>query len=525
MIAWLALSVVAAIAAGYWSTNPRKRRLRGRRVLSAREAGRRGRSALGQEGGSGIEWGGHPLPAGSETNHFFVVGTTGSGKTLTISSIMKKALLEVGVIPDRRALVYDAKRDVVSFLSGLRLTCPIQILNPFDERSSAWEMGKDVTAPATALQVAMALIPTESGSNRFFSDAARDLVTGIQISFIRSCSDAWTFRDVVLAATNRDRLRLVLERSQEGQDLLEGYFVEERTLNNIVSTLRARLAPLEPVAALWQRSKYRISLREWTEGESILVLGNDESVRGAIDSINRVIFKRLTELVLARSESDERRTWFFLDEVREAGKLDGLSSLLLRGRSKGACVVLGFQDLEGMRQVYGNHGANEILGMCSHKAILRLESPETAEWAARLLGEYEEVELLRGLNTTGPLGRRNRTQSEHRVRAHAVMPSELLTLPPASPRSGLFGYYLTPSIGAFRVNHRAEDVETWKVPKEHRSTMDLVPRFDSDQYLERWNRTDLGRLGLSVEIELCGGEHGERPERRKRIRLAKRSWR
>jgi len=47
------------------------------------------------------------------------------------------------VLPDiregrgNRALVYDAKGDVLSILAGMGLSCPVQTLNPFDSRSVA----------------------------------------------------------------------------------------------------------------------------------------------------------------------------------------------------------------------------------------------------------------------------------------------------------------------------------------------------------------------------------------------------
>ncbi len=94
----------------------------------------------------------------------------------------------------------------------------------------------------------------------------------------------------------------------------------------------------EFIAASWERSSRSISLREWLETESILILGNDEATRTALDAINQVIFKRLSELVLAQSESESetRRTWIFLDELRQGGRLEELSALLTKGRSKGA---------------------------------------------------------------------------------------------------------------------------------------------------------------------------------------------
>ena len=88
-------------------------------------------------------------------------------------------------------------------------------------------------------------------------------------------------------------------------------------------------------------------------------------MRQSLDAINQAIFKRAAELLLAQDESPERETWIILDELREAGKLDGLTSLLSKGRSFGARVVVGFQDIEGLRAVYGEKEANEMPPDCA----------------------------------------------------------------------------------------------------------------------------------------------------------------
>jgi hypothetical protein len=81
-----------------------------------------------------------------------------------------------------------------------------------------------------------------------------------------------------------------------------------------------------------------------------------------------------------------RRTWFFLDEVREAGKLELLGRLLTKGRSKGVALDLGFQDISGMREAYGQELADELLGQCNTKILLRVNSPQSAAWAAKQRG-------------------------------------------------------------------------------------------------------------------------------------------
>ena len=488
-----------------------------------REQGR-GRTLLAERGPTetegGVSWGGRSLDPRAATSHFLILGTTGSGKTLTINQLMRKELAAIGRGNDTRALIYDAKQDNLSFLASLGLNVDVVTMNPFDSRCFAWDIARDITTPAAALQLASILIPEENSSNRFFSDAARDLLTGVTIALIQRASGTWTLRDIVFAMRRRERMEELLRSSYQGDDLIDAYFREEKTLHNIISTLRSRLAPFEPIAAMWDRAKGRVSLEEWTRGEFVLVLSSNESVRTALDAVNRAIFKRVTELVVSQAESRVRRTWFFLDEVREAGKLPGLTSLLTKGRSKGACAVLGFQDIDGMKEVYGAHLANEICGMCSNKAILRLESPETAAWAAKVFGEYERIEHLRSVSSDMTWSRRNRTKSETRVKADAVLASEFLTLPPTTTETGLSGYYLTPFIGAYRAT---VPIDAMIATSEHTAPLaeDFVPRPDEEQYLEPWNQSDSLRLGLTALEPTQPRE----PEVAGRLRLARRGQR
>lgn len=472
---------------------------RGRRVVSFREAARAAARLL-PRGDPGLSWGGLRVPSTAATNHWLVLGATGSGKTLTLRLLAQSVLPAIGPGSNCRALIYDAKQDVLSTLYGMGVRCPVKVLHPFDLRAVAWDIARDCTAPATALQIASILIPEEEGPNRFFSDAARHLLAGVLVAFARTAPGAWTFRDVLLALKSKRWLRHVLGRLPETEDLLE-YFAEERTFQSIYSTLASKLAYHEPIAAAWSRAQERVSLLDWVRGEYILVLGNDEAVRSPLDAVNQVLFKRLTELLLGQADSDTRRTWVILDEVREAGRLDGLGSLLTKGRSKGVCVVLGFQDIEGLREVYGDKGANEIAGQCGHKAILRLESPETAAWSSQVIGECELYEYPRS-RTSGRSGG-TKTVNEQLVKREGVLPSQFLSLPPTNPTNGLSGYYLVPLIGAFRGRLTGKSLGRALRPRASGIT-DFLPRPEEHQYLVPWTEEDLRRLSLSRDTEPPG---------------------
>src|SRR5262249_31337622 len=156
-------------------------------------------------------------------------------------------------------------------------------------------------------------------------------------------------------------------------------------------------------------------------------------------TINRLLFRRLAELALGQSEIDERsprprRTWFFLDEVREARKLDLLGRILTKGRSKGVGVCLWLQDIQSMREVYGKEIADELLGQCNTKVILRINSPETAAWAVKLCGNREVLETRHG-ESTNRRHSLNIEESSGQSVSHAItqaplfLDSEILGLP------------------------------------------------------------------------------------------------
>jgi len=408
--------------------------------------------------------------------------------------LMREALDGASFGDDKRALIYDAKTEVASLLASLSLAIPVVYLNPFDRRSSQWDMSADITSPASALQVSSILIPEEQGSsNRYFTDTARDILREVMMSFVYVGCE-WTLRDIILGMRSRDRLIEVLERTPEGTDLLGLHAGDSRAFQSVLSTARSRLAPLEPVAALWHRAKNKVSLHDWVRGEIVLVLGNDESARTAMDALNQVIFQRATELALKQPDSSSRRTWFFLDEVREAGKLSGLSSLMNKGRSRGCCVALGFQDIHGLKDVYGNEVALEIVGQCSQKALLRMESEATAKWASATIGQYEHVDVLRARSGW------QLSVSEQWRTADLVMPSELLGIAPTSMSSGLTGYYLTPHVGAFRRTLSLLHL-LGKPPSQSNTAPPVEPHFverpENEQYLEAWSAEDCDRLGLA----------------------------
>jgi hypothetical protein len=460
-----------------------------------------------------FHWGGHMYYLRDANRHCLIMGATGSGKTLSLRLLMQSVLPYIGtrLAPekpplDHRAIIYDAKQDMLSYLYGMgpdpkanpagaaAWRRRIKVLNPFDARCCAWDMAADIKTPGAVLQLATNLIPPEPESSQpFFSDAARHLLYGAILSLTLTRPGAWTFRDVLLAMRDMDLLRMLLLRTTHTSHLVGLYMNPGRTFDSVKANIATKMMPYEVVAALWSKAKEKVSLRDFldlSKERLILVLGNDEENRAAVDALNRVIIKRLSELIVGQPEDEERRTWIILDEVREMGRLDGLPSLLLRGRSKGACVVLGFQDIDGMKDVYGEYQAQELVGQCAFKAILRLESPTTAEWGAKHFGVKEELVKLynQSTNTGGQMGM-TRGKGDYIHKTEHVLYTELLKLP--VPQEGkIYGFYLTP------IAHYRNEVDIKLTPRIR--GVEFVPRAENEQFLEPWDETELETLGLDT---------------------------
>jgi len=250
-------------------------RLRGTELLSYATARIRASSQVAP-GEETLVWGGLQLPERASEGNFGSVGAPGTGKSVLMQHLMQSVLPFIGVRQDMRAVVYDAKRVMLSMLSGMQLTCPIIVLNPFDARSVAWDMARDLTDPAATREIAEILIPEKSNDqNPFYARAAQAVFAAVLRSLILVSPGQWTLRDVLNVTTSPKRLRKVLSATPQTESVIEQTFKPATTFRNTLQTIAAATAVLEPVAALWSRNTRQFSLAEWVASESILVLGTD----------------------------------------------------------------------------------------------------------------------------------------------------------------------------------------------------------------------------------------------------------
>lgn len=438
-------------------------------------------------------WGGFDTPAMKLGPNYAVIGTTGSGKTLIHRMLMASALPDGRGGLRSRAIIYDPKRELYPVLLGMGIAPElISFFQPFDTRSVAWDIAADITRPDIADEIAAVLAPADKSDNPFFLQSARRVIGGIMAAFHDTAPGNWSLNDVIEAASTLDTLKAALSTTADGRDLVHKYLTKpEPTVANIVSTIDTKLSLYQTVARLWTRASTKTGLRQWYKGTGVILLGTHTENEIAFAALNRAIFKRASQIITGRAEENPPdETWVFLDEARDAEELDGLRRLLTGGRSKGAHVVLGFQDLDGLREVYGK-AADELVGMCDNLAVLRLNSTNTQEWASKFFGEYEYFQRSYG-ETSGEHS--SSSTQDSLSRRLAVLPQEFRLFRGPDREHGLPGVFATPAYGAWKVRIAGDFIEARK--GRTANVPAFIERPVSDQARRPWTDDDLIRLGI-----------------------------
>jgi hypothetical protein len=418
--------------------------------------------------------------------------------------LMQSALPLIVPGSGKRALIYDAKGDMMSLLPEIAPRAAIYTTHPFDKRGRAWDMAADITEPRQAVQLVHTLIPPIQESQPYFSDAARDLLYGVIISYLRSKILDWKFADLLRAMKSPRRLVRILRRHPETRDLVTCYCSDKRLLFSVLSTFASKTLAYRPVAAAWEHAK-PISLKQWSEGEMILIMGNDETSRAAIDPINRCLFKRASDITLSQPETETTclKSWFIIDELSEAGKLDGLVPLLKKSRSKGGAVAISFQSVGGLKDstMYGPHFTDEILGQIGNRFLGRIEDPATADLASQILGD-QEIDQYTTSSTRG--SQSNSTTTNHQiVTRRAVLPSEFMTIPHCDRENGLSGFFTTRSASYFATLPGPELFDKQLMQPKKDGEPAFIARDEEAQYLRPWTEE---------EVEKFCGPRQKRPE-------------
>ena len=385
----------------------------------------------------------------------------------------------------------------------------VWILNPFDERGCKWDIGTAISSPAMARYLASLIVPHEPNSTApYFNNASRQIVYWVAVTLSKVKRGRWTLRDLVNALESKKRIMAVCKQFPRAHAAVSQHCDDTTDFGGVLSTLETKMGQFHEVAALWDtsRSRRKFSIATFLQKRGVLVLGFDPVLKESITPMNAMILQALTNEVLRGRETDRPRHWFVLDEFQQMGRVDCIRSLLNVGRSKGASVLLGIQSVEGMREVYQDNAAEDILQACSSKTFLRAGGTVTAKWAEEYFNKVRRTERKVGVSF-GPGGRTTSFNFDLHERS-LFLPSVFTGLPKPEPGGPFQAINDIPCFRNVIINNWSSD-DVFAMCQKSSEIPGIERRTKiSEQFLRPWDAKE--------ERDICNTTSPETPLKRKK---------
>jgi type IV secretory pathway TraG/TraD family ATPase VirD4 len=350
------------------------------------------------------------------------VGAPGSGKSTAIRRMLREIEKR-----GETAVVLDPEFEYVP--EFYRPGCGNVVLNPLDARCPAWSPWWELRPGSEAMEaeaLAAALIPdqpntfSQSGADFFFRQSARTLIVGL-LDGISSRAPNDIPR---LLALPRPKLKEALRRTAAEALIDPG--AHEQGAGIVATAYNAtnsfRHLPTQAGRA-W-------SALEWAQSrEGWLFLTSTEDSREAALPLQSVWLDCIIRRLMGTQEHREQ-VWIMADEIPVLKRQNQLEALVVRGRKRGLCAVLGFQAITQLRAIYGHEQTATLAAAPATKLILRTGEAETARWSSAQIGEREVSRAQIGTSTGLRHQRDSFSVHPHRVIESAVLSSEIQLLPP-----------------------------------------------------------------------------------------------
>ncbi len=375
----------------------------------------------GEEEGITI-WNDKAIPRSRETQHCFIVGTSGTGKTQIIYPMTEKVYMR----PGDKAVIWDKKGTYTQAWVGKP---KVDLLAYWDKRSIAWLPSAEIHSKRDCHELAEIIIPANNKELQpFFRDTARRILEAVLIYLFEQGTE-WGWGDLYdILCKPRKELALLLSSTSSGRLVVNDLEADGKSLNDVFGTLNTVIDKnIRWYAEAWPRKG--VSLKKWIDGKSkFLIIGGVSKYSAMAQSTADIAIQLIVREILSLSDDPNRRIWFFLDELGTLENLKKLIDAFTQGRSKGICVVAGIQDLGQLKENVGDNLAQTIANVFSTMIILRCTDPMTSKWVSEILGEQEVIETQTSKSVAGNIweGQKTTESKQNVLRVKKMyLPSEI----------------------------------------------------------------------------------------------------
>lgn len=404
LAAGVSVALLAGASLGYAGLIPRSNQwvVSGPRLLEGKDALREARRRSGSKKDQDADLYGmwiHPdlyMSKKTLARSTLIAGSVGSGKT----QILLALLQQIFAHRSAKLFLYDVKGDFsAKFPQATIVSC-------FDSRSRVWWVARDVRTSTQASAFADSLIPEDSGSGKFWTQAARQILLGVVRSLQNEKPEVWTWTDLAQRVSMRaQEMAPILDKSyRKAYGLISN--TEGQTAFNVIATLNGYTKVIDDLARAWpdyerfdkKGNRRLFSITDWAmddyQGPTKVIVqsGPDAGLAAAyISAMVNVAVPAIISPQLADNEGG-RFLGFVFDEMSSIGKIN-FAPLVDKGRSKGVVFVAGYQDLAQLREIYGDNQVKALQGMVGTHIICQIQMGETREDLSKLLGTQKVARM------------------------------------------------------------------------------------------------------------------------------------
>lgn len=333
---------------------------------------------------SSLRIGNMPLVRDSETRHFLIMGSTGSGKTNLVHNLLPQVKQK-----DQPAIIIDQTGEIIA-----RYYNPERgdiIFNPFDGRSKNWDFWQDCSTPEELERFSKILFSFNRKRSRSYSDPFWE--QSAQYVF-NACTEYLSKTgNTCLSALKGLAIEANLE---ELQNKLKGTAAEryltddgKGVASSVLSTLATSAKPIsylsdDNINGTFSLKEHFINIKSGSNAWLFL------STKPSSRELTLPLIACLTELALSKlmdiGIDQKRRLWCIFDELASLGNLPALSPLMAEGRKYGACVVAALQSLNQIYDHYGAYAGSSIFGQFGTCFFFRNTEPAIAKMFSSMCG-------------------------------------------------------------------------------------------------------------------------------------------
>lgn len=333
-----------------------------------------------------------PLIKDIETRHFLVTGSTGSGKTNLINTLLPQIRIakQPSIVVDQTGEMieqyYDPNRGDIIF-------------NPLDARSHSWDFWLDATSGGSVIGEIDPRLETFAKvlfsfgrkhlSDPFWQNSAETLfVSCVESLLMHDNKTINALKNILIKTRSKDLAKILVgTRAQR-------YFTQDKNNNNTAeSILSVMTTGVKPLSLLFESNK-KFSLKQYFKEleqgkDSWLFLSSSPSQREVTLPLLACILELAVSYLVEQGINEQRRIWFVIDELASLGKLNALSTLLAESRKYGGCVLAATQSLNQIFDKYGHYAGSTLFDQFATKFMFRSTDPSTARLISDMFGSIE----------------------------------------------------------------------------------------------------------------------------------------